>query len=475
MQFLHSAGGQIVDETGTPVLLRGVGLGNWLLPEGYMWKFEHPGTQSPRQIEALVRDLAGPERSAKFWREFRRRFITEADIARIAAEGFNHVRLPINWRVLVEEGFEAVDRLIDWCRTDRLWVVLDLHGAPGGQTGTNIDDSLGTPALFEDEANRKLTVELWRQLAARYRDEPVVAAYDLLNEPLPNEYQHTYADRLIAVYQELTAAIREIDQRHIIMYEGSHWATNWSIFTEVWDANSVLQFHKYWSAPDRPSIQQYIDIGNQLGLPIYMGEGGENTPAWLQTAFQLYDDCGIGWNFWPWKKIDTITSPYSIDPPDGWGDVIAYAAGRGPCPRDSPLWALLDAMVIDRCAYQADVVNALLRRPPLRVPATGFTFHGPGVSYQTTKATPMPGFRGDEQVTIAGTPDFAMLPRQPDLYVVLQTGEWLAYEYAGGQPIEAIPSADKPVAVTIGPDTVRVTAVEPDTNLFWLDIKPASR
>jgi endoglucanase len=472
MRFLRAAGEQIVDETGEPVHLRGVGLGNWLLPEGYMWKFEPPGPQSPREIEALVRDLAGTERASAFWQGFRDRFITEADIARIAAEGFNHVRLPINWRVLVEEGFEVVDRLIDWCRDHGIWVVLDLHGAPGGQTGTNIDDSLGTPALFEDEANWKLTVELWRQLASRYRDEPVVAAYDLLNEPLPNEYQHTYADRLVALYKELTAAIREIDLRHIIMYEGSHWASNWSIFTEVWDANSVLQFHKYWSPPDRPSIQRFIDVGTRLGLPIYMGEGGENTPAWLQTAFQLYEDCGIGWNFWPWKKIDTLSSPCSIDPPDGWLDVVAYAAGKGPRPSDAPLWKLLDNMDISRCSCRPEVVNAIMRRPPLRVPATGFTFHGAGVSYQTAGATPLPTFRSDDAVTVTGRPDFDFPPREQDLHVVLQAGEWLAYQHAGSDPVEVVTSADKPVSVTFDRDTVRVTSVEPDTRLYWLEIKP---
>ncbi len=86
-----------------PLLLRGVGLGNWLLPEGYMWKFEPPGPQSPREIEALLVDLVGPERAARFWATFRDRFVTEADIERIAAEGMNHVRLPINSRVVMDD------------------------------------------------------------------------------------------------------------------------------------------------------------------------------------------------------------------------------------------------------------------------------------------------------------------------------------------------------------------------------------
>src|SRR4051794_10528752 len=58
--FVHVQGTEIVDGDGRPLLLRGVGLGNWLLPEGYMWKFSDP-LSSPRQIEAHVAHLIGPE------------------------------------------------------------------------------------------------------------------------------------------------------------------------------------------------------------------------------------------------------------------------------------------------------------------------------------------------------------------------------------------------------------------------------
>jgi endoglucanase len=97
----------------------------------------------------------------------------------------NHVRLPINSRLVMDEqgalrpaGVALVDRLIEWCRVHGLWVVLDLHGAPGGQTGTNIDDSpQGTPELFTSSRYRELTGSLWRQLARRYRDASLRALW----------------------------------------------------------------------------------------------------------------------------------------------------------------------------------------------------------------------------------------------------------------------------------------------------------
>ena len=235
----------------------------------------------------------------------------------------------------IEAGYALIDRLIEWCRTHRLWVLLDLHGAPGGQTGTNIDDSPhNMPELFMDERYRAPHDRALARPRAALRDETVVLGYDLLNEPLPNEWQHRYADELVALYRDLTAAIREIDQRHLIMYEGSHWATNWSIFTEVWDENSALQFHKYWSPPDIASIAPFLEARDRLGLPIYMGEGGENNLEWLYTAFRLYEAHGIGWNFWPWKKVETLTSPASVLAPDRWDEVVASAGGDTSLGRD---------------------------------------------------------------------------------------------------------------------------------------------
>ncbi|MDQ1727407.1 MAG: glucan 1,3-beta-glucosidase, partial [Frankiaceae bacterium] len=377
--FVHVEDGQLVDGRGRPLVLRGVGLGNWLLREGYMWKFEPAGPLSSRQIETFVTELVGPERGARFWRDFHDRFITEADIAAIAAEGFDHVRVPINARVvqtddgeLIEDGLRLIDNVIAWCRAHGLWVILDLHGAPGGQTGTNIDDSPnGVPELFTSAPYTKLTIDLWRALAERYSGETVVAAYDLLNEPLPNDYQHLYADELVQLYKDITAAIREVDSDHAIVYEGTHWSTNWDIFTEVWDPNSILQCHKYWSPPDRPSVQRFVDRGRELGLPVYMGETGENNAPWLQAAFQLYDDCGMSWNFWPWKKIETLTSPCSVNAPPGWDAIVAYGRGLGPRPAADDAWAtlteLLDAFAVANCTYRTDVVNAMLRRAPLRL------------------------------------------------------------------------------------------------------------
>ncbi|MEB0303878.1 MULTISPECIES: cellulase family glycosylhydrolase [unclassified Cryobacterium] len=377
--YVHAHKAELVDGTGAPLLLHGIGLGNWLLAEGYMWKFGDE-MSSPRQIEARITDLLGAERALEFWARYRDAFITEADIQRIAELGFDHVRLPINSRGLmddsgnwIETGFILIDRAIQWCERHNLWILLDLHGAPGGQTGTNIDDSPNLkPELFMDDRYRRQTVKLWRKLARRYRDRTSVLGYDLLNEPLPNEWQHIYADELVDFYRELTAAIREIDPYHLIVYEGSHWATNWSIFTEVIDPNSALQFHRYWCPPERSSIAEYLEARDRLGLPIYMGEGGENTPEWIYSATRLYEQHNIGWNFWPWKKLDTDTSPISVSPPADWDLIADPEVTLDPEAAQHVLNELLHRIALLNCSVRPDVVNALFGRQPLRIPAWGY-------------------------------------------------------------------------------------------------------
>src|SRR6266446_5410891 len=155
--FLHTQGQDIINESGEKILLRGVGLGNWMLPEGYMWKFGNGGDR-PRKIEKIVSDLIGPENATRFWSEYRRQYIAETDIKRIAELGFNAVRPALNARLFlteepdpsfVEEGFGLLDNLVAWCKNHSIYVIIDMHGAPGGQTGANIDDSAtDQPALF---------------------------------------------------------------------------------------------------------------------------------------------------------------------------------------------------------------------------------------------------------------------------------------------------------------------------------------
>lgn len=486
--YVHAQDARLVDGTGNKVLLRGVGLGNWLLPEGYMWKFG-PGAEAPREIEKLVSTLLGEDSAQLFWNDFRETFISEDDIALISASGFDHVRLPINSRIImteeglpIEAGFALIDRLIEWCRTHQLWVLLDLHGAPGGQTGTNIDDSANNkPELFMERRYWDQTLEIWRLLATRYASETVVLGYDLLNEPIPNEWQYKYADDLARLYREITEVVRSVDSNHLIVYEGSHWATNWDIFTEVWDQNSLLQFHKYWSSPDTASIQKFLDTRDRLGLPIYMGEGGENNLEWLYTAFRLYESQEIGWNFWPWKKIETLTSPLSVIAPSGWDEIRGFAHSEKMVSQErakSIFTELLHNFRVENCVWRQEVVAALFAENPTVIPAWGFGFHGEGESFSTQNSSPLSGMREEDAVTLEYHLE---QPREghnfeqndgrdytdaEEITVKMGKGEWLEYVVSsstelGRYAIETLEEDASAVTITESRRGFKITANDP--------------
>jgi hypothetical protein len=401
----------------------------------------------------MIEELVGADKAASFWDTYYDKYVTESDIRKIAEEGLNSVRVPINSRFVLEDGdpvrykekhLALLDRVIDWCRKHRLYVILDLHGAPGGQTGTNIDDSeFDRPELFLDERNAKLTIELWKMLAARYKDEWIVAGYDLLNEPLPDWFA-AYNDRIMPLYKEIVRAIREVDDRHMIILEGAHWSTDWSIFDEKIDDNVMLQFHKYWNNPDTESIQAYLDKREQWNVPIFMGEGGENNKDWYAGAFRLFEDHGISWNFWTWKKLERDNSPCSIRRPEGWGLLVDYLEGGAkPLPEvaEQALSEYLANIAFEQCAYYPEVVAALLRRPPVRIPAIFYGYGGAGISYSVSnRRTNSLGFRTNDGTDIRFVDSRRKSPNfqhgrgeswQSDerMCVQLAPGDWLAFDF----------------------------------------------
>ena len=327
-QFAHTDRKQIVDAAGRPLLVRATNLGNWLVPEGYMWLFEG-GPQSPSEIYALVLELLGPEGSAAFWQKYRENYVTHEDIAFLHRAGFNTIRVPLHYSLFESDdadGFKLLDRLIAWCRAEDLYVILDLHAAPGGQTGANIDDSAGYPWLYQSPQEQEHLIAVWRRLGTHYRDEPAVLGYDLLNEPIPHFPKLAPLNpSLEPVYKKVAAEIRKIGDHHILFLGGAQWDSNFSVFGKPFDANIAYTFHKYWTAPDESVIREYIDFRERYDVPIWMGESGENTDDWIAQFVKTLEKNNIGWAFWPYKKMEKSSAVVSIIPPADWGKIVEFA------------------------------------------------------------------------------------------------------------------------------------------------------
>ncbi|MGE5519082.1 MAG: glycoside hydrolase family 5 protein [Candidatus Dadabacteria bacterium] len=333
-RFIYTRGKNLVLPNGQQFIMRGTNLGNWLVPEGYMFKLRD--VNSPRLINQAFSELIGSAATDAFWLSYLDNYITAADIHYLKQIGMNSIRVPFNYRLFTSErylgktdpdhGFELFDRLINWCKKEQLYILLDMHCAPGGQTGDNIDDGDGYPFLFESEKDQQLTTAIWRRIAARYAKEPIIIGYDLLNEPIAtyfNAGQFNY--KLEPFYKRVTQAIREVDKNHLIFLGGAQWDSNFGPFGKPFDNKLVYTFHKYWTSPKQEVIQSYIDFSNKYNVPIYCGETGENTNEWIDSFRTTLEDAHIGWHFWPYKKMDDPRCIVQFKRPAAYDSIIHYA------------------------------------------------------------------------------------------------------------------------------------------------------
>ena len=379
-QNIRALGTTIVDENQDEVLLRGVGLGGWMLQEGYMMN-SNGGADTQHEFKEKLNLLVGADNTNQFYQNWLDNFITEQDINAIADWGFNSVRVALHYNLLtlpieeepvegdntwLEAGFERIDELMSWCSANNIYLILDLHAAPGGQgSDAAISDyDPDKPSLWESELNRDKTIALWGQLADRYKDEPWMGGYGLLNEvnwwPLDGSV-------LRAFYIETTQAIRAVDQNHIIFIGGNSWSNDFSGLTPPWDSNLVYEFHKYWSYNDTESIQWVLDMQNQHNIPLWCGETGENSNVWYKDAMSLYETNNIGWSCWPYKRIATTVAPYSVSSNPNYEAIINFWKGEGPEPSVASAMAglnqLTDDILLENNTFYKDVVDAYLRQP----------------------------------------------------------------------------------------------------------------
>ncbi|WP_188316227.1 glycosyl hydrolase family 18 protein [Chitinophaga agrisoli] len=351
---LRAEGTRVVNANNQEVILKGVGLGGWVLQEGYMINPGTGGTQG--SFKRMLYNQGQTEAQVEaFYQGWRDNFVTKSDIDFIASKGFNVVRLPMHYELFLTtaqrsvrnsairnqsnytnyvnslttwynsnqlfndanlEGFRVIDNLLSWAAANNIYVVLDLHAAPGSQgTDANISDALVGNDLWNKQIYKDITVRLWERLAARYKNNDVVAFYDLINEPnnVPdNRWIHDLFERLIN-------AVRAQGDNHMLMIEGNGWGNNYNWmepFTFSNRGNLIYNAHRYGSTTSATAVNTgdknqidligtMVNFRNTNNVPVWVGETGENNNTWLSDNIRSMNSMGIGWCHWTYKRFDT--------------------------------------------------------------------------------------------------------------------------------------------------------------------------
>ena len=318
---LHTSGVQIVDAQNHPVLLRGINLGGWLVEEPWMMPFVTkppdgsalPTVKDNRSLWAVVEKRFGAAGKARVQAAFRQAWINESDFDRIHAAGLNCVRLPFLSSMLEEpDGFQNLDNAVRWAGTRGIYVILDMHGAPGSQSDQGHTGVADRTQFFQDPANITRAEALWKQMARRYRDNPTVAGYDLVNEPTaaPN------SDTLYVVTDRLYRAVRAADSTHLVFIEDGYTGIQWMPFpgpcgwTNVVYSTHFYQFKAKSPEDDTKAFTAYLaGIAKESArrqVPHYVGEFAfepSGTAPMEATLIQAMDAQGVSWTQWTYKVI----------------------------------------------------------------------------------------------------------------------------------------------------------------------------
>jgi endoglucanase len=374
-------GQNIVDASGNNFLLKGFGVGEWSNTEAYMLEWPDGNRQylwyyGYTRIHSTLETLMGQSAADQYWQTWNANVITEADVAKWQTWGVNSVRMSINYHwlstadgVYLDSGWQWIDQFIAWCKAHNIYVILCMHAAPGAQSDELMSDTTdGKPHLWtEPKTYQPWTIHLWQAIAQRYANEPTVAGYDLLDEPIP---PHGQLSVVRPFYIKVTKAIRSVDTNHIIFIEGLHWAGSpegMTAMLPVFDKNMVLVFHKYWDKNDQASIAGFLRIRRKNNVPLWNGETGENSNSWAKSMAKLLADNSIGWSWWTYKKLNNNTNPCSIPEPPNYVQIQDYVKGKGPQPPQPDAQTIMMALATNaattNCTWNDNLVQALFGVP----------------------------------------------------------------------------------------------------------------
>lgn len=309
------------------VVLNGVNLGGWLLMETWMGPVADKNEEmSNNEIIEILTDRFGKDIMYDLMDAYEESFITETDFERIASLGFNCIRLPFWYRNFMTEdgrwrggnatlspGMERLDWVIEQCEKYGLYVILDMHGCPGGQSMNHGTGEIGRNELYNNEQKLEMMERLWVEIAKKYKNSSIVAAYDIMNEPQNNsgyfgdrawQAESPEAVRLTnSVYDRMIKAIRTVDKCHIITIEGVWTMKVLPNPAEYGWENMMYQLHIYDDTAEMidKRAEELLRARDEWGTAVIVGE--YNSGALETYAKEIYEKNGISRLKWTYKTV----------------------------------------------------------------------------------------------------------------------------------------------------------------------------
>lgn len=315
---LHVEGQNLATPDGKTIVLRGTNFGSWLVEEIWMTPWKNKETDSgPETVKdhdslwATVEKRLGKESMIRVRNAWRDNWITDEDFKRVKSMGMNHVRIPFLHGLLDESGgMNRLKSAIGMAKKHGLYVVLDMHGAPGGQSNEHHTGKENRNRLWFDVENIAEMERKWTQLASTFRNDPTVAVYDIMNEPMgaPNPAM------LHLVYDRIIRAIRKADPSKVVLVDDGYKGFETTPHTNVpgW-TNVAYSLHFYHFDAKTPedhlqnlqkNVPKIKELQGYRNAPIYIGEF-QLEPQYSAKGMKDYttemSKQGWSWAVWTWK------------------------------------------------------------------------------------------------------------------------------------------------------------------------------
>lgn len=346
--LVQASGRTLYDAQGNAIQLVGVNAGQILLQEGWMGPFAVEPLKNPDG--SYVKDggdnIQYPEFTEEEFRTALKNnpnlkdydlnelmeyywycFFTEEDFRIIAEDlAMNVIRLPFYWENVLNEdltlkaesdAFAYLDWFMSMAAKYEIYVILDLHGAPGSQNGYEHSGAASMKAEFWHHPEYiDAVIALWDFVSDHYsKTEPElgkwVASYDILNEPTYETHGFTTKE-CWDVFDRIYDTIRDNSDAHVITMEGC-WGFGALPDPAAYEWENVMyEYHWYnWTPEQIPYelfwvYQDLQNIGKDYDVPVFIGEFTcfEDQQAWEKNLAH-FDSRNYSWSIWNYKTVVT--------------------------------------------------------------------------------------------------------------------------------------------------------------------------